>query len=92
MKLLIEASEIPLESTVIKRTGTTPYVIRDRIVIYGRQSSQEIPAEVDTRFLICKNGNVSIIPSDVQLLWVTSPEQLLHWLEVRLNKNPTLAR
>lgn len=84
MRLIIPASEIPIGSTVTKRTGSKEYTIMDRIIIHEScPRPRIITAEDGCRFLIdpISPGNVSTVTAETELAWVTDKFRLQDFLE-----------
>lgn len=83
----MEAKDIPVGSTVTKKTGEKPYTIRDDIKIYGsttpdqRETLRELKADSGTRFMVAGDGNINIISGDQELLWHVSEGDLYRWIE-----------
>jgi len=87
MKLILKASEIPLEAEVTKPTGTKKYVLKNVIRIYGVDSLEipmrEMLAEHGTRFLYpldLSTSAISCVAGDTELAWEVDPVSLYHWL------------
>lgn len=88
MKVLLKVEEIPLGYTVVKRTGSVPYVLRDRIVIGGGGRPQEIVAGPGTKFLCGDRGNITTVADHVEMLWEISMDDLTFWLEQQKEETP----
>ena len=86
MKVLIAASLIPAGSTVTKKTGEKPYMIRDDIKIWGSTNPEqkdmlrELKADKGTRFMVTDDGNINIIAGDTELLWHVDAEHLYRFM------------
>jgi hypothetical protein len=81
MKVLIPANEIPLGSTVTKKTGDKTYIIKNKIRIYGDPSLQkEIKADENVRFLVGNDANIVMITDNTELLWHVSDMDLYYYL------------
>jgi len=75
----MSAKEIPLGSTVTKKTGDKAYILKDKIRIYGDPSLQkEIKADENVRFLV--GESIVMITDNVELLWHVSDLDLYHYL------------
>lgn len=77
--------DIPLGSTVTKKTGEKEYTLRDDIKIWGSTQEQtenlrELKADDGTRFLISKNGDISIISGETEMLWHVDNQTLYNFL------------
>ena len=83
MKVLISAKEIPVGSTVIKKTGSYEYTILDEIQIYQDGDKKTIPAQGGARFLTNGDGAFSAVDGSLELLWVVEEEELIQFLEER---------
>lgn len=88
MKVLIAVRDIPVGSSVTKKTGDKPYTLRDDVKIYGstqeqRETLRELKADEGTRFLIAQNGDISIVSGDTELLWHVAERDLYQYLEMR---------
>ncbi len=91
IKVILPASEIPLGSTVTKRTGTSEYTIVESITIHKEGGGKQvIKAEDDNRFLMPEGDSRSIssVSGATELAWVTDFETLKEFLynETRDNK------
>lgn len=85
----MQAQEIPLGSKVTKKTGEKEYRITDRIKIYGDAIAQkELCADDGTRFLISDVGNVNIIAGNSEIVWIVSDDDLLSYMDGRVNGPP----
>lgn len=86
MRVLLPAGDIPLGSTVTKRSGETEYVLRDALRIYGPDKQvQTISAQGGACFLVSPSGDATAISATTLLLWsVEDEEYLLSWLEKRV--------
>jgi hypothetical protein len=86
MKVLITAAMIPTGSTVTKKTGEKPYIIRDDIKIWGainaeqKDTMRELRADKGTRFMVADDGNINIIAEDTELLWHVDAMTLYHYM------------
>ena len=87
MKVLLKVEEIPLGSTVVKRTGSVPYILRDRVAI-GGDHPQEVIAGPGTKFLFGDHGNITTVADRVEMLWEVSADDLILWLEQQKEGNP----
>lgn len=86
MKVILEAQDVPLGSTVTKKTGEKEYRITDRIKIFGENISQkEIIADDGTRFLVADVGNVNVISGRTELVWHIDDDDLYHYLDLKIN-------
>lgn len=93
LQLLICASEIPLGSTVTKRTGEKLYTLRDRIKVWPANDGEskntpvpepnEIKAIGEARFLVAENGDASVVDGSTLLRWKVEDDDLLAWLQER---------
>lgn len=90
MKVILEVREIPVGSTVTKKTGEKVYTLRDDVKIYGSTQEQtetlrELKADSGTRFLIAQNGDISIVSGDVEMLWHVDGRILFEHLDRKYN-------
>ena len=80
--VLLPAMDIPLDSTVTKRTGEKEYTLRDRLRIYGEENSpKEIKAADGSRFLVSENGDANVVSGTTKLLWHVEEEELIYYLK-----------
>ena len=82
MKVLLRADEIPLGSTVTKKTGDIEYIIQDRIRVFNETGGrQEILAQDGARFLCGSRGDANAVSGDKKLMWKVDKETLFFWLQ-----------
>lgn len=80
-KILLPANEIPLGSTVTKRTGEKPYTLKDRIRIFGETGdARELKATDGTRLLVSETGDANVVGGETELLWYAEEFELLDLL------------
>lgn len=81
MKVILEASQIPIGSLVSKVKGEKQYVLLDTIRIFGpNDEPRVIKAEGGARFLSYKNGDFNVVNSDTELVWVVDANTLYDWM------------
>lgn len=89
IKVLMKVSDIPIGSTVIKKTGEKgekEYRVKDSLMIYAvNKGNQEIRSEGGSRFLIDSNGDASVIDGSVEMLWVVRIRDLYDFLDECIN-------
>lgn len=80
--VILPALEIPIGSTVTKRTGAKEYVLKDKVRFFSDDVAQrkEITAAKGVLYLI-NDGDINIIPADLELIWITESDELLEYLE-----------
>ena len=89
MKVLMPVSEVPIGSTITKKTGEKEYTVREKIRIFGDNTHQkEICADDNTRFLISDNGDINVISGDTEVLWLVTSEKLYQYLYEIIEKRP----
>ena len=84
IKVILPASEIPLGSTVTKRTGSSEYTIADSITIHKEGGGKQvIKAEDGNRFLMPDGDSRSIssVSGSTELCWLTDFETLKEYLD-----------
>lgn len=80
LKIILPAGEIPLGSTVTKKTGTKEYLLKDRLRVFGETGDRrEIVAQPGCVFLVSE-GDANAIPSTTEMLWTCQDWQLERWL------------
>lgn len=88
MKVLLPACEIPNGSIVTKATGQKPYLLTDKVTIYGGTSSnRDVIESLDgTRFMSPTelssgmSASINAVSGDTVLAWHVEPETLYDWL------------
>lgn len=85
MRLVLDARDVPLGTTVTKPTGSKKYTISDRVRIYHTEDNvQEVIAEDGCRFLVGHSG-VNAISGTTQVAIEGTAEELqdflLDWIE-----------
>lgn len=84
LKVILEASKIPLESVVTKRSGEKKYTLREKLIVYSKEwKSQALLAESGTRFLVGENGDANVVPGDMELVWHADEYDVMELLEKR---------
>jgi hypothetical protein len=84
IRVLLPAGEIPLKSTVMKKSGETRYCLTNEI----RIDFQVIKAKEGAMFIIpIENSQIVInaISSQSMLLWLADEGALEQWLYQRIN-------
>lgn len=83
-RIILHAAEIPIGSTVTKKTGEKPYILRKELTIYGKMADvpQKIVAK-DVFFMIDERGGINAIPHDQELMWHVNEHELYRWLDER---------
>jgi len=87
MKVILPASDIPVGATVTKRTGEVEYLLKDEIKIYTRMVEGSAPQVIKGEgvlYLIGERGDISAVSSSITLCWVVDEDDLLDWLEERV--------
>jgi hypothetical protein len=72
MQLLVEAKHIPDGTTVYKKTGETPFIVRDQLNIYAYgegtgQPKRDVKVAENCKFMIDGRGNVNVVGGDTIL-------------------------
>jgi len=86
IKVLVKLSAVPDGGKIIKKTGSTVYLVTDAIVLYSANKSGR-PVRVlraaDSNRILVKDGglNFSEYPASTQVLWVVDPYRLSEWLD-----------
>ena len=77
-KIVMKASEIPLDSKITKLKGEKQYILRNRIRFFGKNNStEEVRAKDGMLFLVDpRNGDVNSIFSNIELIWHTDEDIL----------------
>ena len=84
-RLIMTATDIPLESNVTKRNGSKVFVLRKKISIYDQDSNRkDIYAENGCFFLCGSDGNISAIDGNTVLIWHCEIHQLQNYIDVAL--------
>ena len=84
LKIILPVRSIPVESTVVKKTGEKLYTVLDQLVIYpvggGRQV---IKAEEGTRFIVPKSNGHSIncVSGDTEMIWLANAREVRELLD-----------
>jgi len=79
IKVMLPAWQIPVGSTVTKRTGRKEYILTDRLTVYplaGHGEKQEIRADDGVRFLVQEHGTANAIQGSLELVWITTMDGL----------------
>lgn len=85
-KLILTASEIPLEAKVTKRTGTKMLTLRRKITIWDQSGGRkEIFADNGCFFLIGDDGSISAIAGNTVLIWFCDIFDLQQYLHAQLD-------
>lgn len=80
-RLLLPASEIPLGSSVTKRTGEKRYTLRDILWLPNMGGeSKKIVANDGSRFLVSENGDVNVVSGTTELLWWVEESLLISFV------------
>jgi hypothetical protein len=82
-KVLLPASEIPVNSTVTKRTGEHEYTLLDQIKVYAVDKQQQVINSVGVRYLVGDRGNINAIADTTVLCWHVEEEDLCQFLNDR---------
>ncbi len=81
-KLILPAGNVPLRSTVTKRTGQAEYTLGDKLKVYGEKGEQrELRAEHGSLFLIDRNGNANVIPASKEVVWLAPKWAISEFLD-----------
>lgn len=68
-ELILAAKDIPNESTVYKRGGTTPYIlIKEGIVVYGPDKQKQILFEDNYLLTNSRGTTYNVVPPDKYLM------------------------
>jgi hypothetical protein len=81
--VLMYAKDVPLGSTVTKRTGAKEYTISDQVRIFHADQKTKptvIPAVDGARFIASGTDFNAVAPETV-LVWIVEPEALAEYLE-----------
>jgi len=90
IEVILPIGELPSEATVAKITGQKEYLVKDKIIIYRENKSENptIHADKGARFLIDGQGNVNAIGEEQKVKWIVKEEYLLSFLEGRSMGDP----
>jgi len=83
MKVLLSIKDIPVDSTVCKKTGEKEYLLKNSIVFYDENGKKnEIVSADGTKFLISKTdgSKINIVSGETEMLWFVSEDDLLEYL------------
>jgi len=86
LKLMLPAGEIPLFSTVTKKTGEKLYELRGHITFFKVPPDSPIPQRVagdGVLFMVDERGNIECITRDKEILWHVREDGLAQWLHLR---------
>ena len=92
VKVQMLAKDIPLNSTVTKRTGVKEYKLLDKMRIFGRKGHEEnhiINAQGGVRFLCC-DGDANVISGETELMWLAHPDSLISILKATPYDDPEI--
>lgn len=82
IKVILPASEIPLNSIITKRTGQKQYTIKDEILVYDNKGiHKKIKCENGSRFIFSKDGTINVIDSTMELCWLAENYELVKYLD-----------
>lgn len=89
-KILLPASQIPDRSTVTKRTGEKPYILRHNLKVYPVEVKGESsePMTIDGFFLCDTSGSFYQIKPDTVLCWTVEAKDLMCRIERALEGTP----
>lgn len=81
MKVILKASEIPLDEVVTKVGGTKKYILKDVVKILG-VTPMEIKTDKGCRILfpLEMSPMIDTVSGDTELLWDVEPSALLNYL------------
>jgi len=82
--VILPAKEIPLGSTVTKRTGTYKFKLADSITIYHEGGNKQLVTADDGNRFLLPNGDsrsISSISGQTELAWTTDTETLMQYLQ-----------
>ena len=82
-KVLLPASEIPVNSVVSKKTGEYKYTLLDQIKVYGLDRQQQVINNEGVRYLVGDRGNINAVADTTVLCWHVLQEDLLTYLQMR---------
>jgi len=67
LKVLLPLRDVPLLTTVTKRTGRKEYLVKGAIHIHGT-TPQVIEAEEGVLFLVSKAGEINAVPDTTEVI------------------------
>jgi hypothetical protein len=88
LQIIMSAHDIPDGSTITKKTGQKPYVIKSKIKIYAEQKSGLAPQILEApgvKYLIDDSGNINAVSSEAEVMWHTTTGELLRFLDEFVN-------
>jgi len=87
MKIILPAKEIPVGSTVTKKSGQKKYILKDYVRIYndGIVFTPSLIAGKDVLFLFDAAGNISAIAATTEIVWIVSDKDLHEYFHERFN-------
>jgi hypothetical protein len=81
-KVLLPASEIPINSTVTKKTGEKEYRLLDSIKIYNEKGEPQVIKGEGVLYLV-DGDSINAISGDKVLGWQIEEADLLGFLQLR---------
>ena len=84
IKLILPASEIPVNSTVTKKTGTSEFIIVDSVTFFKEGGDKQvIKSEDGTRFLIPgrPSDTISSINGKSEVVWLADFDTVSSYFE-----------
>lgn len=82
IRIILPAGDIPDGSTVSKRTGEAKFTLVHKLVIYTYPQKElgKLP-NVIQGFFINNSRSISQVSPDTELVWYTTPDELLMCVE-----------
>ncbi len=89
MELLLEAHQIPDNTIITKKTGTTAYRLVRKVRFFpsggaDKSQRQDITPQDGCVFLVDDRGSVNVYPPTTKFLWQVTENELYRWLDRRL--------
>lgn len=79
VKVILPAGQVPLGSTVCKRSGAKEYKLLDHLRVFGEER-REVKAQPGCRFMVSE-GDAEAIPDTLEILWLATDDALLEYLD-----------
>jgi hypothetical protein len=80
-RILLPASEIPLDSIVTKPTGDKEYRLKDALRVFGTDKVLTLNAEEGCKFIVSSSGDANAVNNTTVLCWKVLQNDLLCYLE-----------
>jgi hypothetical protein len=82
IKLILPANQIPVESTVTKKTGDKKYTLRKELRVFSiDKTEQKIKAENGTVFIVSEKGDANAVSGTEELVWHATNNAALEFLQ-----------